>query len=151
LEETIDNAIKKMLLGQPATIPLGKRSRENELSNRIVHSKVGTPSYTQFELIMATEYAMGKFLETFRDQEEHDLKYYLRLLEDIPFATSTVRQLFEHYASRQLSKGGEFLARSLDDGLEKMHFSPTKPQMLKKPSECTNPTIYCTPGAKNFP
>jgi hypothetical protein len=133
------------------TIPLGDGSRENEISNRIMHFKVEPPYYTIYKLVMAPEYVREKFLEALRDREEQESKHYLTLLKISLLWRLPLDDCLSILQIDSYQQGREFLVRSLGDGLgEIMNFPPRKPQIFNKLSECTNPIIY-TPGARNLP
>jgi hypothetical protein len=124
LEAMIDDAIKKMI------------------GNRIMHLEVKPPFYTQSKLVLASEYVRREFLEALRYQEEEVLVDYLRLLGDIPFRMSAVGLMFRRLANRQLSAGGDFLVRSLDDESERVvNFPSTNSRIFEELSECTDPTF----------
>ena len=151
LDAMIDAKIGKMLSKKPMAIPSAETARENKLSHRLMHFKVEPPCYTEYKLVVASEYVRKKYSEAFDYQEEQELRHQLSFHKDIPPRASSVGDSFEHYVNRLLSAGGEFSVRSLDGGFEeKMVFPPTEIQEFKEISECTNPGIYYIPLAKDF-
>ena len=152
LEATINKAIKIQLSKKPMAILSIEGFRENEINHQVVHFEVNPPCYTKYKMVMASEYVRGKFFEELRDQPEQELKYYLFLLEDLPFAIFAVERLFEHYANQRLSAGGTFSMRSLDEGFRRnIDFLPKKPQRFEEFSECTSLSVYYMPETKKFP
>ena len=151
LDAMIDAKIGKMLSKKPMAIPSAETAGENKLSHRLMHFKVEPPCYTEYKLVIASEYVRKKYSEAFDYQEEQELRHQLSLHKDIPPRASSVGDSFQHYVNRHLSAGGEFSMRSLDGRFEeKMLFRPKESQRFKEFSECTNPGIYYIPLAKNF-
>ena len=127
LEAMIDAKIGKMLSKKPMAIPSAETTGENKLSHRLMHFKVEPPCYTEYKLVVASEYVRKKYSEAFDYQEEQELKHQLSLHKDIPPRASSTGDSFEHYVNRLLSAGGEFSMRSLDGRFEeKMVFPPTE-------------------------
>ena len=119
LEAMIDAKIGKMLSKKPMAMPSAETAGENKLSHRLMHFKVEPPCYTEYKLVVASEYVRKKYSEAFDYQEEQELRHQFSLHKDIPPRASSVGDSFEHYVNRHLSAGGEFSMRSLDGRFER--------------------------------
>jgi hypothetical protein len=152
LKAMIKHKMKKLMSNNVGELPSAEEPGPKDISHRLVHFKVDPPRYTECELIMASEYVRGEFIGALHYQEERYLLHLLLMIQDIPVIAFLGGQMFERYANRQLSAGGEFLVRSLDDESEKMvNFPATSSRPFEELSECTNPNIYYRPARHNFP
>jgi hypothetical protein len=151
LEATIDYGISKIVSSKYIPMPLKEGYNEYDIINRIIHFEVRPPDYIRYKLTIASDYVARKFSERLHDRHELELIYFLTFFDNVSFVGPTVGHLFESYAHRKLSAGGEFLVRSLDDDIEeKMSFPPRQPMTFGNFSECKNPNIYYKPQARNF-
>jgi hypothetical protein len=151
LEAAIDGGISQILSSKSIPMPLREVSNEDDVINRIIHFEVKPPDYTRYKLTIASDYVAKKFSERLHDRHELELIYFLTFFDHVSFVGPTVGHLFESYAHRKLSAGGEFLVRSLDKNREKkMRFPPRQLMIFGNFSECTDPNIYYRPTAKNF-
>jgi hypothetical protein len=151
LEILIEEALNKLMRGKSPMIPLGEGSREEDISHRIIHFEVKPPDYIHYKMTIASDYVAGKLSERLRGRHELELIQFLTFFDHVSFMASTVGHLFEGYAHKQLSAGGEFLVRSLDEDIEeKVTFPKRQLIIFVNFSECTDPNIYYKPTAKNF-
>jgi hypothetical protein len=152
LEVKIKSKIEKLLKSKSIKLPSSEETWKDDISHRLVHFKVDQSCYTKCTLIMASEYVRKMFFEALHERDDEEIRRFISLFKNVPGAASASGILFERRANRLLSAGGEFLVRSLDDGSEKkVKFPPTMPEEFTTLSACTNPAIYYTPEAENFP
>jgi hypothetical protein len=151
LEGLIKEAIGEMSLDRLILIGRGEETPEDQIGHRIVHFDVEPPCYTRRSMIMASEYVKNKVLEKYIGSREEELKHFLATCKRMTFMTSVCGNLFEAYAHKKLSTGGEFLVRSLDEDREwKMKLSPTKLKIFSFLSECKESDTYYRPLNDNY-
>jgi hypothetical protein len=109
LEEHIKKAIRKMSLHRLIPIALGEGALDDQIGHQIVHFKVEPPCYTQFSMIMASEYVKNKVLEKYIGSRKEELKHFFAMCKRMTFMTSVCGNLFEAYAHGKLSVGKELL------------------------------------------
>ena len=100
LEVKIDEKIGKLLSDKAIMMTPPENFLESEITHRLLHFKVEPPCYTKYTWVLASEHVRGKFLDGLRGQDKQKLRYFLRLIGDLPFAAAAVGSLFESYANR---------------------------------------------------
>ena len=151
LEETINEKIGKLLLKNIMLLPTFEGATEKEISHRLVHFEVKPPCYTKYEPVIASQCVRRKYAEARRDRLEQMLRSVFSFFKNVSYMGASIGFLFESHANRQLSAGGKFRMRSLDDKIEtEIELSPRTSQIFQDISECTNPNIYYI-AEQNFP
>ena len=152
LEPTIDDAIGSLALSKLTSIALGETSKEHEISHRIIHFKVEPPHYSKCTLIMASDYVFKEALRRFLTCHDDTVKEFIIMSEKFISLAYFRGLIFENYAHRKLSEGGEFLVRSLNDGSElMMEFSRKEIEEFWKVSACKDLNVYYKTAKKNHP
>ena len=132
------------------SIVLGEVSKEEEISHRIVHFEVKPPRYTEFTLIMASDYVLEEALQKFLRSSEDDVKKFILWSDGIPSMSHLRGIIFENYAHQKLSTEGEFLVRSLEDETKStLKISRKKFQKFWNISECKDLNVYYKAAKKN--
>lgn len=108
------------------------------------------PTYLDFSLRMASQYASDRALEKFLVRENQELKRFFHRVHFNSSFASLRANLFEAYAHRLFSGGGEFLMRSLDDSIRcKLHVPPRDVERFHNISRCTDQNRYYIPWDPN--
>ena len=148
----IDEAIGSLALNKLISIVLGETSKENEISHRIVHFKVEPPHYSKCRLEIGSDYAFEEALRKFLACPDDTVKEFIIMSEKLTSLAYFRGLIFENYAHRKLSEGGEFLVRSLDDDSEwMMEFPRRKFREFRRVSTCEESNVYYKAAKKNHP
>ena len=148
----IDDAIGSLALNKLISIVLGETSEENEISHRIVHFKVEPPHYSKCRLEIGSDYAFEEALQKFLACPDDTVKEFIIMSENFASLAYFRGLIFENYAHRKLSEGGEFLMRSLDDESESMMEFPRRNlREFRRISTCKEPNVYYKMAKKNHP
>ena len=149
----ISDAIGSLALNKLISIVLGETSKENEISHRIVHFKVEPPHYSKYTLGMATDYVFEEALRKFLTCHDDTVKEFIIMSENFSSLAYFRGLIFENYAHRKLSEGGEFLVRSLDDDDSEwmMEFPRRKFREFRRISTCEESDVYYKTAKKNHP
>ena len=148
----IDDAIGSLALNKLISIALGETSKENEISHRIVHFKVEPPHYSECRLEIGSDYVFEEALRRFLTCPDDTVKEFIIMSENSTSLAYFRRLIFEKYAHRKLSEGGEFLVRSLDDESESMmEFPLRKVEKFRRISACKELNVYYKMANKNNP
>ena len=139
----IDDAIGSLALNKLISIALGETSKENEISHRIVHFKVEPPHYSECRLEIGSDYVFEEALRRFLTCHDDTVKEFIIMSENFTSLAYFRGLIFENYAHRKLSEGGEFLVRSLDDESESMmEFPRRKLREFRRVSTCEESNVY---------
>ena len=146
----IDEAIGSLALDRLISIALGGKSKENEISHQIVHFKVEPPDYSKCRLEIGSDYAFEEAIRKFLACPDDTVKEFIIMSEKLTSLAYFRSIIFENYAHRKLSEGGEFLVRSLDDESESMmEFPRRKFREFPRVSACEESNVYYKAAKKN--
>ena len=152
LEEIVKLSMEKLPLDKLILIALGKFSKEDQISHQIVHFKVEPPLYTKRTLTITSMCALNKASEKFLALSDNNLKHFIFWSTGIPSLAFFRARAFEDYGHRRLSRGGDFLIRSLDDETEETLKLPRRSlEVFQDLSKCNNPNVYYKSSNPNFP
>ena len=108
------------------------------------------PSYLDFSLKLASQYASDKVLKKFIVRENRELKELLMKQPFCDYELPLRANLFEAYAHRLLSGGGEFPMYPLDEDIKrKLHVLPGEIERFHNISQCTDQNQYYIPWDSN--
>ena len=139
----IDDAIGSLALNKLISIVLGETSKENEINDRIVHFKVEPSHYSECRLEIGSDYVFEEALRRFLTCHDDTVKEFIIMSEKLTSLACFLELIFENYAHRKLSEGGEFLVRSLDDESESMmEFPRRKLREFRRVSVCQESNVY---------
>ena len=112
LVSLIDGAIIRLNIDNFESIAVGNLQKDDEISHLVVHFEVNA-GYTDATLRMGSSYITEKALDVFVNHQESKLKRFLLRAEHTSLLSTIRGNLFEAYAHRILSAGGEFTVRSI--------------------------------------
>jgi hypothetical protein len=152
LEMRIKRSIGRLDLDGLPSVALSKRSKEEEITHLIVRFEID-PTYLDFKLNIASDYVMDEIVAKHVGTREPKLRNFIDGTVVLPTMRGAYARAFEGYAHGVLSRGGKFLARSLeDDGKTHELILPTMTfMMFSDISECTNPEAYYRSMKVNHP
>ena len=134
---------------------VGQIDAATEASHRILHIVTQQP-FVSKSIAFGSAYIRDRLAELLFSQQRQAVSDFLIGSASSPQLAGVRGDLFEAYAHRILSSGGEFRVRSLDDGVEKTwqvqrcvgtHFVRNPPDL----AQCPSNLHYCQPVTRNFP
>ena len=152
LVKLISQSINKLALDKLLLIALGKISKEDQISHRVVHFKVEPPFYTDCTLTMASVYALNEASKKFLSHSEREVKYFLYCTAGMLSLAFFRAKVFEGYAHQKLSEGGNFPMRCLEDKTEGILMLPKRNTAeFHDISNCKDSGVYYIPVNPDFP